>query len=412
MTTPQPTDRQCGVYYLVQLAAAMVAANFPTGQVKQDMERAARAYRLGEVQFLVLPTYVLARAPEAGNEIVEIASPGSELAYAATFPLSTLAERSKRAHVTLADGLAELERIRTAAPRFPPGVSIVGYVVMSAGFALVLQPTTSALLAASLLGLLVGTLRVVARRNEALSQLLPVLCAFAVSLIVFLAVKHWHLGDTPLRALAPPLLLFLPGIAITLSVIELSSGEILSGSSRLVSGLMRLLQLAFGILVAAKVAGIDTHQLSSVPSNQLGPWAPWVGVALFALGLLLGFGPPPRVLRWMLLILYTAYLGQVLGTVFIGNYIGGFAGGAVLFLAALWCSRYETAPPVPSMLLTGFWLLVPGSLGLIGVTELLGNSNFTGIQDFGAALISFLSIALGIQTGPLLWHAIRTDPQW
>ena len=50
----------------------------------------------------------------------------------------------------------------------------------------------------------------------------------------------------------------------------------------------------------------------------------------------------------------------------------------------------------------GFWLLVPGSLGFMGVTQLLG-AHSTAV--FTATLISMMSIAVGVQTGLLLWRA-------
>lgn len=54
-------------------------------------------------------------------------------------------------------------------------------------------------------------------------------------------------------------------------------------------------------------------------------------------------------------------------------------------------------------MLPGFWLLVPGSLGLIGITELLGTESSAVLT---ATLISMISIALGIQTALLLWQAV------
>jgi hypothetical protein len=50
----------------------------------------------------------------------------------------------------------------------------------------------------------------------------------------------------------------------------------------------------------------------------------------------------------------------------------------------------------------GFWLLVPGSLGFMGVTQLLG-AHSTAV--FTATLIAMMSIAVGVQTGLLLWRA-------
>ncbi len=50
----------------------------------------------------------------------------------------------------------------------------------------------------------------------------------------------------------------------------------------------------------------------------------------------------------------------------------------------------------------GFWLLVPGSLAFMGVTQLLG-AHSTAV--FTATLIAMMSIAVGVQTGLLLWRA-------
>jgi uncharacterized membrane protein YjjB (DUF3815 family) len=59
-------------------------------------------------------------------------------------------------------------------------------------------------------------------------------------------------------------------------------------------------------------------------------------------------------------------------------------------------------PPTVSLMLPGFWLLVPGSLGFMGVTQLLGTHS-TAV--FTATLISMMSIAPGVKTGLLLWRA-------
>jgi uncharacterized membrane protein YjjB (DUF3815 family) len=56
-----------------------------------------------------------------------------------------------------------------------------------------------------------------------------------------------------------------------------------------------------------------------------------------------------------------------------------------------------------ALILPGFWLLVPGSLGLIGITQLFGTDSTAVLT---ATLISMMSIALGIQTGLLVWRAV------
>ena len=54
---------------------------------------------------------------------------------------------------------------------------------------------------------------------------------------------------------------------------------------------MQIAQLAFGILIAAQVAGIADTNLVTTEINRLGPWAPLLGVMVCGLGAMLYFGP-------------------------------------------------------------------------------------------------------------------------
>src|SRR6202022_1144762 len=134
-------------------------------------------------------------------------------------------------------------------------------------------------------------------------HIVPPICGFLVAFIVFRFNSRWHVGADSLRVLAAPLAPFLPGPAITLAVIELSTQHVVSGASRLVAGFMQIAQLAFGILIAAQLAGIADTNLDTTEFNRLGAGAPLLGVVIYGLGAMLYFGPPTSFLPWMLLML-------------------------------------------------------------------------------------------------------------
>ncbi len=89
------------------------------------------------------------------------------------------------------------------------------------------------------------------------------------------------------------------------------------------------------------------------------------------------------------------------GNALLGSYAGGF-GGLTLILFAPAISHRPNTPPTVSLVLPGFWLLVPGSLGFVGMTQLLGTHS---TAMFTATLISMMSIAVGVQSGLVLWRA-------
>ncbi|MEH3142108.1 MAG: threonine/serine exporter family protein [Mycobacterium kyogaense] len=388
--------------FLARLGAAMIAAGYPIGTVRTTLVTCAESYGV-EGEMLVLPNHIQL----SGGDSLEMRSAEAEVRFDQTFPLATLVGAARRGEVSPADGLAELARIEAMGSRFGAWAFVVGYTLQSAAFALILQPNLVALGAATLFGFGVGVAGVLARRSEPLTQLLPVLAAFTVALCSFTLGRLLHLGEGSLRALAPALVMFLPGTAITLAVIELSTRDMVSGSARLIAGAMRLAQLAFGILIAAQVVGLTASELSVAVVDRFGPWAPWLGCAVYAVGLFLYHGPPTRFMGWMLLILFVSYAGQLAGNVTLGSYASGFGGGLALALCALFVARRPNTPSAATLLLPGFWLLVPGSLGFIGVTELIGNDSSDAV---GVTIVSMISIALGIQAGLLVWSACRQLP--
>jgi uncharacterized membrane protein YjjP (DUF1212 family)/uncharacterized membrane protein YjjB (DUF3815 family) len=377
----------------------MAAANYPVTMVRGAMYATTRAYGL-DAQLLALPNYVQVGS-ETGDNLY-IANPDFDVRFDQSFQLAKLVARAPSGSISPEEGMAELDRIRHQQRRFPVWVTVLGYAVQSAGLALILQPTPWSLVGAASMGLLVGALSVLGRRIEAVGYMLPTICAFLVAFIVFRFNSRWHVGADSLRVLAAPLATFLPGAAITLAVIELSTQHVVSGASRLVAGFMQIAQLAFGILIAAQLAGIAETNLVTTEFNRLGAWAPLLGVVIYGLGAMLYFGPPTSFLPWMLLMLLTAYAGQWVGNAVLGSYASGFGGGLTLIICALAISQRPNTPPTVSLVLPGFWLLVPGSLGFMGVTQLLGTHS-TAV--FTATLISMMSIAVGVQTGLLLWRA-------
>ena len=69
-------------------------------------------------------------------------------------------------------------------------------------------------------------------------------------------------------------------------------------------------------------------------------------------------------------------------------------------------------PPNASFL-PGFWLLVPGALGLIGLTQVAGDSDVAGTEDLVATIVSIFAVAVGVLCGTLLLaSASATGAGW
>jgi len=122
-------------------------------------------------------------------------------------------------------------------------------------------------------------------------------------------------------------------------------------------------------------------------------------VLLFAVGVAVAHSAPPGSFPSLLVVLYAAWFGQVVGNELFGAYASGFTGALVMTVAAYLLAGLPSAMPVYAVFLSGFWLLVPGTLGLIGLTTVLAIPESASTEDILAIVASIASVALGVMCG-------------
>ena len=402
--------------FLLQLGSALTAAGEAVNEVQQHLQAVAVAYGASEARFVVLPTFlVVALDPRRPATLEPTSQLSGLLRLDQTADLFDILKRATKAEIDPAEGSAEVVDVITRPSRHRAIHALIGHMVLTVGICLVLQPTWSDVALAAAFGLMVGVLSRFGARWSTTQTLLPVAAAFSVSALTFvLADQGW--ANANLRSMIAPLVTFLPGAALTMSVIELSAAQMVSGASRLVFGALQLTLLAFGIVSAAEAFGVPAAELLvDNPQNLIGWWAPWLGVVVFGIGVAVFYTAPQRSLPGLFLVLVVAFLGQQVGASFFGGYVGGFIGAMAMTIAARFVERTRFGPPALVSFLPGFWLLVPGALGLIGLTEYIASGPSLGIETLLGTLGAMVAVAIGVLCGyvvidavrPLYQHAVR-----
>lgn len=393
--------RRCGV--------ALCLAGEAASRIPDEMEAIADAYGIADCEFLVVPTGVFVRiVTHDGDDehlIVDFMNAdGPPLRLDQVDALYKLIESVRRKPIPPDDAIDKLEAIVESKPRFAWPLRIIGYTVLTVGLGLLLVKDQNALLALAGLGFVVGILRLIADRVQVLSLALPVAAAM---LVAGLAYRYGpQLGAEPSTLLIPPLVSFLPGAALTLGAQEMATRSMISGASRIVSGVYMLLLLAFGIVAGRAIAGTDPQ---AVDHTTLPQWVPIVGVLLFGIGMFFNSSAPKWSLPWLLLMLYCAWGAQQLGGMVAGGssgLFGAFTGGLVVVPIATLVQRLH-GPPAQVASLPAFWLLVPGALGLAGVSNLVEGQ--TGTDTLATAFLSVIAVALGILVGSSLTATARAS---
>lgn len=399
MDTPSFNDDQRTLLrFLARLGQAELAAGNAVALVENDLGRIAIRNGQENIVVLALPTVLIVQSEEGGEHRVQL-TPGpyrvGELRFDQMEGVLEIAREARAGRITPAEGLRKLDAVWRMKHRYGDVGFVLGYLVTTIGIALILRPTWTGLGYVAGLGLVCALLLVAVRRQPAWNAVMPVVASFLLASAVALLYR-FGVREPALQLLIPPLIIFLPGITLTVSVVELAFANIISGASRLVAGFAQLVLLAFGLLGGFKAFGHGFPVDQGRPERMAG-WLAWAGVVLFALGLHLFKSSRRRSLPWMMATMLMAYLGQTLAGRLLDGASTAFIGAAVMTVSALWIEHRMKGPPALVSIITAFWLLAPGSFGLVSVTSLATEGGGTA-----ESILQLLFILTAIATGCLI----------
>ncbi len=346
---------------LVHIGEAMTISGESIEGVRQRLMAVARQRGIDDAQVVVFPASLWVQTGSADATSVQFSSfTNRDLRLDQIAELYTTIDRIASPAVPVADATRQIVDILQQPAPFGTVVRAIGLGVLASGFSLSLQPSAAGALAAFVLGALVGLVKSV--RVPGLQATVPVAAAFLVALIVF-GLAEWVEPVNPLRALIPPLITLLPGAALTTGMRDLATGQIVSGSSRLIQGIVVLLMLAVGVVSAAALVGVPSFQLLDRPVERLGAWAPWAGLVLITVGTWLHRCALRSSLPWILLVLCIAYGAQRLAAVVFDAQLSAFFGALAMTPATLAIERLRRGPPRSSRISrpSGCWS--PGQRG-------------------------------------------------
>lgn len=394
------------LHFLCRLGHVLLATGEAVSVIEATLQRIGRAHGARAVSVVAFPTALFVKLEGEESQIDFAGEEGLVLRFDQMEATATLALAAESPAFAPADGLARIAQILAQPPRLGALWIVAGHVLMAVGIALLLQPALRVAVGALVLGLVVGVLKLLARSGGMLNTLLPTIAAFVVTALALEATRH-GLPPNSMRVLIASLVTFLPGGILAVATMDLAYGDVVSGASRLVTGVAQLLFLVLGIMAAASVVGMPTAKLSGpeVAAIPLGEWARAAGVLLFGIGVALHYSARLRTLPWVLAVLVVGAAGQSAGEAAFGGYLSGFIGALMITPLAYLIQYRLGGPPAMVTFLPALWLLVPSSIGVIGLTELFGEDRLAGLNDFVTTLFTIVATAIGSLIGTWIYSA-------
>ncbi len=383
---------------LLLLGRLLLASGDAVSDINLRLRAVSGAWGAPEAQFIVLPNLMMASFdPNRPAHIMSRDLAADHLRLDQVIKLMHLASAAERGEIQPSEAIVQLREIERSKVRRSILPEVIGSVILTFGVALMFRPDDANIPLYLGLGALVGLMQATASRVPGLSAIMPVVIAFVASSIAFLVTGSKY-DATPIEALIPALTILLPGALLTMSAVDLASGEVVSGSSRFLEGMLQLALLAFGIFAAATLIGVHPSTTAAHGDGFAG-WAPWVGIPIFAVGISIRESAPVRMFPWLLMVLLIAHSSQLLGDALFGPILSGFVATLILVPLVQYSEKFKSTPPAFALFLPAFLMLVPGALGLLGVSELATIEPTNGIGGLVSAISAILSIALGILVG-------------
>lgn len=385
-----PTDPMLEL--VTELGDALNRSSYPTSRARDVLVDVTRAYK-DEITIEVFPTLVFGL--NRRNHEIAVAQTGGAFRFDQMVDTQSLIKELKKAAIKPVDALQKLRDISTSRAPFPAWIRVLGYTLQALGFAQLFRMGLHATLIATLLGAVVGTLMLWSSFKGTLAALMPVLMTFVSALVISIAAVAGDSAD-PVRTAVVPVLILIPGGALTCALIELTGGDMIAGASRLIYACFILISMAFGFALAVSLAQLPSSSLEDLPTAQSAWYWAWLAVPIFAIGNIMYFCTPKKLWPWMVAVAFLTYsASQIFQTFLAPPFASGLAAGFALLISLFFNRETNAGPSTMVLFLPTFWMLVPGSMGFVAISGAITHNR--DLSDMGTqALVSLMSMAVCI----------------
>ncbi|MET1254889.1 threonine/serine ThrE exporter family protein [Aliikangiella maris] len=392
-SVPHAPDRAEPIGFLLRLAKALHTYGLPAYELENTMNGCAEALGYG-IQCMSLPTSIsltLLPPNEKPQTFMIRVAPG-EINMEKLRKTSAIAQLVIAGVLTSQDGAARLKKISLSKSEYPWWIIILSFAVASACIARIFSGGITEMLAASSVGLMVGTWVLVARFQPLVDHLLPSICAFTATL--FAIMVHHYLHDIAISVVViSGIIILLPGLSLTIAMAELATQNMVSGTARLAGAATVFIQLAFGSALAVEIGKLLAFDIRGSEVSPVPLWSVWIAVSGAAISLVPLFEARKIDVTWFLLAALSAFTSVYFASMVLGASLGAFCGAIVIGLLAKWSSRLFLIPGAMIMM-PGFIILVPGAVGYRSMMALVDKDILGGLQTaFEVAVIGIALVA-------------------
>lgn len=379
--------------FIVQLGKALHTYGVPSYKSQKYLTEVA-ALKGIKASFMDTPTwvnYVFYEEDEHTYNYVECVPPG-ELNLGALSAVVEITRKVLANKLSFNEAKIKIEEIESSQTGYSKPVELLSYTLSAGAFSVILDTNWTSVFAATGIGALVYGVTLLAKKSSYIRSTLESLVAFLATIITgFLTVyfEQVHISMTILASI----IIFIPGLAITTALEEITSKSLVSGTAKLFDALISLFKQFFGVVMGLAILSQFMELKHSEIIRDIPTWVDYPAILLLASSLLPVFkvrikDMPLAVITGFVCFSITVLFDftGILTSIFLGTLAA--AGISKLF-------SHLTKTPRLVYLIPGIIMLVPGSKAFITLSTVFLDS--PGSTNMGEqVLYIFMGIIGGL----------------
>jgi len=295
--------------------------------------------------------------------------------------------------------LERLSAIHCEANLFEDWLILVSFIATSSSIAMIFGGSWLDVFLAAPCGALAFWTAKLFDRHQKMSKLWSNIVASFLCTVLAMLVKLYIPQVNVALVTLSGVVILLPGYEVSLGTQELVSQHILSGMTRLINGLVALVQLTLGYWLGKTLVTscVDIPE-ADFPSESVSEEFKLLFAPIIMLSLTVVFQSSRQDAPWALLGMIITYGTTLVTGIWTEKEFGIFVSSVVMTVYAnswaLWKDR-----PASLVLLPSFILQVSGSLGFLGLVDLVEGKRFLGLHQFLDMFVVALLIVAGMFIG-------------
>jgi uncharacterized membrane protein YjjP (DUF1212 family) len=290
----------------------------------------------------------------------------------------------------------ELTRIDDLPNFYHPLVQFFAFGLSTGSFALVMGSSYDDAWAAGAIGLVMYVIYFWSTKSKRVALMLEPAVALVAG-VCACAISSLFDPDINIRLVVlSSIIIFIPGLALTMGLAELSSRNLVSGTARVMDALMQLFKLYFGAFLGIAIGFWMFSEVALIPTEAAPKFAVWIAVLTLCSALVVIFKLRLKHAPWAILCGFIGYFGTYWASKYLEFGLGTFVGAFAVGVFANVFTRLANAPAT-IVLMQGLIVLVPGSKTYISLNSFVSGTDFMQTEHIGQeTFVIFMSLVAGL----------------